>query len=271
MSYSYDTRKKPAEQAEAREAAQSQTSTLKGGVTGAAAGGEGRPDLPEAMRARMSDTFGDSLTAAREPGEAVRGGFLTGHAPEVRSEHTANAGQGVYSGPVTGAMSAAAPSAATAGPIQAKRKSAEEKQQDRRRRQWIREDEAEKARQQAEGAALAQQRLDAGNTELMHDERTWDEDHWGLGKRLKHWFTSGSIKRLKSSATPVPSSCSSKLSAAAPQAIVPQTAPSTRMSCFPPAASRAASGRRYWRKTGNSASSTMRKLIVSIRCTFFLL
>ncbi len=191
MSYSYDTRKKPAEQAEAREAAQSQTSTLKGGVTGAAAGGEGRPDLPEAMRARMSDTFGDSLTAAREQGERARGGFLAGHAPEVQAEHTANAGQGVYSGPVTGAMSAAAPSAATAGPIQAKRKSAEEKQQDRRRRRWIREDEAEKARQQAEGAALAQQRLDAGNIGLMHDERTWDEDHWGLGKRLKHWFTSG--------------------------------------------------------------------------------
>lgn len=189
MSYSYDTRKKPAEQTAERDTAPEQTSTLQGGVSGAAAGGEGRPDLPEAMRARMSDTFGDSLTAAREPGEAVRGGFLTGHAPEVRSEHTANAGQGVYSGPVTGAMSAAAPSAATAGPIQAKRKSEEEKQQDRRRRRWIREDEAEKARQQAEGAALAQQRLDAGNIGLMHDERTWDEDHWGLGKRLKNWWS----------------------------------------------------------------------------------
>ena len=189
MSYSYDTRKKPAEQAEAREAAQSQTSTLKRGVTGAAAGGEGRPDLPEAMRARMSDTFGDSLTAAREPGEAVRGGFLTGHAPEVRSEHTANAGQGVYSGPVTGAMSAAAPSAATAGPIQAKRKSAEEKQQDMRRRQWIREDEAEEARQQTAGAALAQQRRDRGDIQMLNLERTWDEDHWGLGKRLKNWWS----------------------------------------------------------------------------------
>ena len=101
------------------------------------------------------------------------------------------AGKQAYAGPVPRALSDASPSPMAAGAMQAKRKSEEEKQQDRRRRRWIREDEAEKARQQAEGAALAQQRLDAGNIGLMHDERTWDEDHWGLGKRLKHWFTSG--------------------------------------------------------------------------------
>jgi hypothetical protein len=190
MSYSYDTRKKPAEQTETQDAAREQRATLQSGAaSGAADGSGGRADLPEAMRARMADTFGDSLAGARAQGETARDGFLAGRAPEVRSERATNATQGAYAGPVTGAMSAAAPSAATAGPIQAKRKSAEEKQQDRRRRRWIREDEAEKAQQQAAGAALAQQRLDAGNIQMLNLERTWDEDHWGLGKRLKNWWS----------------------------------------------------------------------------------
>ena len=65
-----------------------------------------------------------SHVVSQQRGEVTGSGFLNDHALEARADREgvmAAAGQQVYAGPVAGAMSSAAPSAATAGPMQAKR------------------------------------------------------------------------------------------------------------------------------------------------------
>ena len=65
-----------------------------------------------------------SHVVSQQRGEVTGSGFLSDRALEARADREgamAAAGQQVYAGPVTGAMSSAAPSAATAGPMQAKR------------------------------------------------------------------------------------------------------------------------------------------------------
>ncbi len=179
MSYSYDTRKKPAGKAGMTDAA-APAEAVQTNMTPTAADKGSRVDLPDAMRAKMENAFGADLSAVKlyesqavadagaeavtrgseiafapgkfdlastggqallghelshvvsqQRGEVTGSGFLNDHALEARADREgamAAAGQQVYAGPVTGAMSAAAPAVATAGPMQAARKSAKEKQ-----------------------------------------------------------------------------------------------------------------------------------------------
>ena len=172
MSYSYDTRKKPAGKAGMTDAA-APAEAVQTNMTPTAADKGSRVDLPDAMRAKMENAFGADLSAVKlyesqavadagaeavtrgseiafapgkfdlastggqallghelshvvsqQRGEVTGSGFLNDHALEARADREgamAAAGQQVYADPVAGAMSAAAPSAATAGPMQAKR------------------------------------------------------------------------------------------------------------------------------------------------------
>ena len=173
MSYSYDTRKKPAGKAGMTDAA-APAEAVQTNMTPTAADKGSRVDLPDAMRAKMENAFGADLSAVKlyesravadagaeavtrgseiafapgkfdlasaggqallghelshvvsqQRGEVTGSGFLNDHALEARADREgvmAAAGQQVYAGPVTGAMSAAAPAVAAAAPMQAARK-----------------------------------------------------------------------------------------------------------------------------------------------------
>ena len=75
-----------------------------------------------------------SHVVSQARGGVTGSGFLNDQALEARADREgamAAAGQQVYSGPVTGALSSAAPAVSAAAPMQAKRKSKEEKRQER--------------------------------------------------------------------------------------------------------------------------------------------
>ena len=179
MSYTYTQRRRPQEQnipaSKQTDAPGQDFRALTAGTAKPDAAQKGhRVDLPDAMRAKMEESFGADFSAVKlyeseavadagaqavtrgseiafapgvldftsysgqallghelshvvsqSRGEVTRsGGFLNDRALEARADREgamAAAGQQVYTGPVTGALSGAAPSAAAAGPMQAKR------------------------------------------------------------------------------------------------------------------------------------------------------
>ena len=111
MPYLYEQRKRPPER-KAPEAAVSDAQAPVAAYDRPGSAGTGASGLDAAMRARTAETFGD-LSALRQVAPQAEAARM----PQVSAQ------AGPYSGPVTRAMSNAAPSPAAAGPIQAKRKS----------------------------------------------------------------------------------------------------------------------------------------------------
>ena len=115
MSYSYESHKPVREQSKAEpektaDAGRSYIPTSGASLPPAAPGTGASPGLEAVMQERMARTFGD-LNAVREA--AIR--------PAAFSVTPDAAPVGLYTGPVTHALSGASPSPAAAGPMQAKR------------------------------------------------------------------------------------------------------------------------------------------------------
>ena len=106
MSYTYDQRKRPQGQTNAPPARTAGTGPVSVSLRADASGTGNAEALASAMRERMTRTFGD-LSAVRD------------YQPPVRTHAPAPAGS--CTGPVSRAVSDAAPSPAAAGPMQAKK------------------------------------------------------------------------------------------------------------------------------------------------------
>lgn len=113
MSFTFDQRKRPREQTKAEAGRAAEPGPALNVMTAgqaAAPAGEGSSNLEAVMQERMRNTFGD-LGAVRE---ARKG-------PPKASAVRETAPAAPYTGSVSHAISAAAPSAFAAGPMQAKR------------------------------------------------------------------------------------------------------------------------------------------------------
>ena len=131
MGYEYLQRERRDERTEAgpnHARAQSTGQGMQALLAARAASGaaqDGRPNLDEAMKARMEQTFGDlSGLSRQQTGGYGGGGFLADSAAKTQAGHertTAPFGEGGYTGPVTSAVSSSRPTPFMAGVMQAKR------------------------------------------------------------------------------------------------------------------------------------------------------